>query len=89
MTTPTVELDGHQWIQRAGQLWGTYRTISSYIGYKKPEAVANFALRHNLTRIKHGKQTLLRKDQVDLTTGANSLGQAKKSQSHVRGDGTG
>ena len=89
MATPTVELDGHQWIQRAGFLWGTYQTVSSYIGYKKPEAVANFALRHNLTRIKHGKKTLLRKDQVDLTTGANSLGQAKKSQSHVRGDGTG
>ena len=72
MTTPTVELDGHQWIQRAGFLWGTYQTISSYIGYKEPQAVANFALRNNLTRIKHGRESCLRKDQVDKTTGAVS-----------------
>ncbi len=70
MNTPTIELEGHQWIQRAGRLWGTYQTYASYLGRKSPNSVACFAVRHNLTRIKHGKHTLLSKDQVDSTTGA-------------------
>jgi len=70
VTTPTVERDGHFWIQRAGFLWGNYETVSSYIGYSTSQSIANFALRHNLTRIKHGRTTLLRKDEVDATTGA-------------------
>jgi hypothetical protein len=72
MKTPTVKIDGHQWYQRAGKLWGNYKTVASYIGYKSPQAVANFALRHNLTRIKHGKQTIVLKDQVDEKSGAIS-----------------
>jgi len=62
MSSPTVTQDGYEWFQRAGFLWGTYRTIQSYIGFGSPE--------HNLKRIKHGKYTLLRKDQVDQVTGA-------------------
>jgi hypothetical protein len=29
--TPTVEIDGHQWIQRAGEPCGTYETLTSYL----------------------------------------------------------
>lgn len=68
--SPTVTQDGHEWIQRAGSLWGTYKTIRSYIGFCSTESVIAYAARHNLRRIKHGKFTLLRKDQVDQVTGA-------------------
>jgi hypothetical protein len=70
MNTPTVTQDGHDWIQRAGKLWGTYQTFASYLGRKSANSVACFASRHNLKRIKHGKQVLLSKDQVDSKTGA-------------------
>ena len=68
--SPTVTQDGHEWVQRAGHLWGTYETVRSYIGFRSSESVISYAARHNLRRIKHGKYTLLRKDQVDLVTGA-------------------
>lgn len=70
MSSPTVTQDGYEWFQRAGFLWGTYRTIQSYIGFGSTESVISFAARNNLKRIKHGKYTLLRKDQVDQVTGA-------------------
>lgn len=70
MSSPTVTEDGYEWFQRAGFLWGNYRTIQSYIGFGSTESVISFAARHNLKRIKHGKYTLLRKDQVDQVTGA-------------------
>ena len=69
--TPTVTQDGHEWLQRAGYLWGTYNTIRSYIGFRSTESVIAYAARNNLRRIKHGKFTLLRKDQVDRATGAS------------------
>lgn len=69
--TPTVTEDGHEWIPRAGYLWGNYKTVQSYIGFRSIQSVVAYAARHNLRRIKHGKQTLLRKDQVDLATGAS------------------
>jgi len=69
--SPTFTQDGHEWVQRAGYLWGTYKTIRSYIGFSSAESVIAYAARHNLRRIKHGKYTLLRKDQVDHVTGAD------------------
>lgn len=30
--TATIEIDGHQWIQRAGEPCGTYETLTSYLG---------------------------------------------------------
>ena len=71
-TTPSKKItqDGHAWIQRAGTLWGTYKIIQSYIGFSSAESVIAYAARHNLRRIKHGKFTLLSKDQVDAKTGA-------------------
>lgn len=71
-SSPTVTRDGHEWIQRAGYLWGTYKTYRSYLGFGSPESVIAYAARHNLRRIKHGKYTLLCKDQVDSVTGATS-----------------
>jgi hypothetical protein len=52
MSSPTVTEDGYEWFQRAGFLWGTYRTIQSYIGFGSTESVISFAARHNLKRIK-------------------------------------
>ena len=71
MTTPTVTQDGHHWIQRAGKLWGTYKTIQSYLGLGSTESAVSYAARHNLKRLKHGKYTILSKDQVDQVTGAS------------------
>ena len=71
MSTPTVTKDLHEWFQRAGYLWGTYETYQSYSGSKSIESVVAFATRHNLKKIKHGKLTLLRKDQFDQVTGAS------------------
>jgi hypothetical protein len=70
-SSPTVTQDGHEWVERAGYLWGTYKTIRSYIGFCSIESVVAYAARHNLRRIKHGKYTLLRKDQVDHVSGAD------------------
>jgi hypothetical protein len=42
------------------------------MGFGSDESVIAYAARHNLKRIKHGKYTLLRKDQVDSVTGAAS-----------------
>jgi hypothetical protein len=70
MSTPTVELDGQQWIQRAGRLWGTYKTTQSYLGFCSTGSVIAFASRHNLKRLKHGKLTIVSKDQIDAITGA-------------------
>ena len=76
MTTSNIIQDGREWIQRAGFLWGNYKDFQDYIGFSSPESVIAFAARHNLKRIKHGKYTLLRKDQVDSVTGATSQGRA-------------
>jgi hypothetical protein len=70
--TPTVEIDGHDWIQRAGRPCGTYETITSYLGKKSIESSVSFVARHNLTRLKHGKLTIVPKDQIDAATGATS-----------------
>lgn len=70
MNTPTIQLDGHEWIQRAGKLWGTYRTVKSYLGFCSTGSAIAFAARHNLKRLKHGKLTIVSKDQIDSITGA-------------------
>lgn len=70
--TPTIEIDGHQWIQRGGEPWGEYETLRSYGGFKSVASVASFVSRHNLNRIKHGKKSLCSKNQFDSVTGAVS-----------------
>ena len=77
MNTPTVTQDGHDWIQRAGKLWGTYKTFKSYMGFGSDESVIAYAARNNLRRLKHGKYTILSKDQVDSVSGATSEGCTK------------
>ena len=72
LKTPTIEIDGHQWIRRAGQACGTYETLTSYLGMSSIESAVNFCARHNLTRLKHGKLTIVPKAQVDAATGAIS-----------------
>jgi hypothetical protein len=70
--TPTIEIDGHQWIQRAGQACGDYETLTSYLGKASTESTVNFVARHNLTRLKHGKLTIVPKAEIDAATGATS-----------------
>ena len=48
MNTPTVTQDGQEWFQRAGKLWGTYKTYRSYMGFSSYESVITYAARHNL-----------------------------------------
>jgi hypothetical protein len=87
--TPTIEIDGHQWIVRAGVPCGTYGTLTSYLGRASKASTVGFVARHNLTILKHGKLSIVPKPQIDDATGATSLDQAKKNQSHIRGIGTG
>jgi len=70
INTPTVEIDGHHWIMRAGRPCGTYETVTSYLGRSSIDSTINFAARHNLTKLKHGKFTIIPKDQIDRVTGA-------------------
>ena len=72
--TPTIEIDGHQWIQRAGQACGDYETLTSYLGKASTESTVNFVARHNLTRLKHGKKTIVPKAEIDAATGAIEKG---------------
>jgi hypothetical protein len=70
--TPTIEIDGHQWIVRAGVPCGTYETLTSYLGRASVQSTVAFVARHNLTKLKHGKYTIIPKPQIDTATGATS-----------------
>ncbi len=70
--TPTIEIDGHDWIQRAGEPCGTYETITSYLGRASIESTVGFVARHGLTKLKHGKLTIIPKAEIDAATGAIS-----------------
>ena len=74
--TPTIEIDGHQWIQRAGEPCGTYETLTSYLGRASIESTVGFVARHGLTKLKHGKLTIVPKAEIDAATGATSQGRA-------------
>ena len=58
MKTPTIEIDGHRWILRAGNPCGTYQTLTSYLGRASTNSTVGFVARHNLTKLKHGKETI-------------------------------
>ena len=76
MKTPTIEIDGHQWIVRAGVPCGTYETLTSYLGRASKESTVAFVARHNLKRLKHGKYTIVPKSQIDAASGVTELGHA-------------
>ena len=76
MKTPTIEIDGHQWIVRAGVPYGTYQTLTSYLGRASKESTVAFVARHNLKRLKHGKYTIVPKPQIDVASGVTELGHA-------------
>ena len=73
--TPTVEIDGHPWIMRNGVPCGTYEVVMSYLGRASTESAVGFVAKHNITKLKHGKFTIVPKPQIDAASGANSLGQ--------------
>lgn len=76
MKTPTIEIDGHQWIVRAGVPCGSYETLTSYLGRASKESTVAFVARHNLKRLKHGKYTIVPKPQIDAASGVTELGHA-------------
>ena len=67
-----VEEDGLMWIKRAGRLWGTYKTCAEYMGLK-PSSFATFVWRHNLNSIKHGRRSLVSKEELDRKSGAKQV----------------
>ena len=69
MGTKTVAEDGYEWIQRAGQLWGDYSTCASYIGMKR-QSFTVYRYKHNLKTIRHGRKAMIRKSDLDQSTGA-------------------
>ena len=74
MKTPTIEIDGHEWFERAGKPCGTYETLTSYLGRASINSTVGFVARHNLTKLKHGKLTIVPKGEVDAATGATANG---------------
>ena len=66
-----VEEDGLMWIKRAGRLWGTYKTCAEYMGLN-PGSFATFVWRHNLNSIKHGRRSLVSKEELNRKSGALS-----------------
>jgi len=64
-----VEADGLMWIPRAGLLWGTYRVCAEYMGVA-PSSFATHVWRHNLKTIKHGRRSLVSKEELDRKSGA-------------------
>ena len=74
--SPTIEIDGYQWILRAGVPHGTYETLTEYLGRASKESTVGFVARHGLTKLKHGKLTIIPKPQIDAATGATSQGRA-------------
>lgn len=64
-----VMKDGLMWFSRAGQLWGDYKTAAEYIGCM-PSSFPCYVWRHNLKTIKHGRKSLVSKQELDEKTGA-------------------
>ena len=64
-----VTEDGLPWINRAGRLWGTYKTCAEYMG-QAPGSFATYVWRHNLKTIKHGRWSLVSKEELDRKSGA-------------------
>jgi len=64
-----VKEDGLPWIKRGGRLWGTYKTCAEYIGLN-PSSFATYVWRHNLKPIKHGRRSLVSKEELDEKSGA-------------------
>ena len=74
--TPTIEIDGYQWFLRAGEPYGTYATLTAYLGRASVASTVGFVARHKIKKLKHGKHTIVSKPQVDSVTGATSPGRA-------------
>lgn len=74
-----VEEDGLLWVKRAGRLWGNYKTCSEYMGIA-PSSFATYVWRHNLKSIKHGRRSLVSKDQLDRESGAAAIDIGKRKE---------
>jgi len=69
---PTIEIDGYPWFLRAGEPFGTYETVTAYLGRRSVASSVAFVAKHNIKKLKHGKQTIVSKPQIDAATGATS-----------------
>lgn len=67
-----VCVDGLPWIKRGGRLWGPYKVCAEYIGVS-PNSFATYVYRHNLKTIKHGRRSLVSKEELDNVTGAAAV----------------
>ena len=63
--------DGLPWIKRGGRLWGTYHVSAEYIGIA-PSSFATYVWRHNLVSIKHGRRSLVSKEELDRKSGVTN-----------------
>jgi hypothetical protein len=61
--------DGLPWFQKGGKLWGTYHVCAEYMGIAS-NSFASYVWRHNLRSIKHGRRSLVSKDELDRKSGA-------------------
>ncbi len=67
--TNLVEEDGLMWRRRAGRLWGDYATCARYMGIA-PSSFAAYVWRHNIKTIRHGRNSLASKLDLDMKSGA-------------------
>lgn len=62
-------LDGLPWIKRGGRLWGDYDVCAEYTGCSRG-SFAVWVWRHNIRTVKHGRQSLALKSDLDRLSGA-------------------
>ena len=67
-----VQQDGLPWIKRGGRLWGTYKVCAEYMGLS-PGSFATYVWRHNLKSIRHGRRSLVSKEELDQKSGAKQV----------------
>ena len=66
---PTVNVDGFDWIQRAGDLWGSYDVCAAYVGCSR-KSFSNYVFRHEIRTITHGPIKIVNKTDLDRKSGA-------------------
>ena len=65
----TVNVDGHEWVPRGGELWGPYSTVAEYQGLKDEASARNYVCRREIRTIQHGRNKLVNKNDLDRESG--------------------
>lgn len=66
-------------IKRAGQLWATCDVASEYIGCA-PGSFPVYVWRHNIRTIKHGRNSIALKSDIDRVSGASLQESTEQSE---------